>query len=54
MHQYTATFTDGVTTVVKTVNANTRVEAARVAADDNAAFAGFDDTATLTITVTQP
>jgi hypothetical protein len=54
VHSYTVTATDGVSTATKTVNANSRVEAARTALEDGATFAGFDDTATLTVTITQP
>ncbi len=53
-NSYTVTATDGVTNVSKSVAASTHVEAARTALDDAATFAGFDDTATLTVTVTQP
>jgi hypothetical protein len=53
-NSYTVTATDTVSAVTKTVTANTRIEAARTALDDHAAYAGFDDTATLTVTVTQP
>jgi hypothetical protein len=53
-NSYTVTATDGVSTAVKTIAATSHVEAARTAMDDNQAYAGFDDTATLTITVTQP
>jgi hypothetical protein len=54
MHTYTVTATDGVSNVSKQVTANSRREAAGIAMDDDAAYTGFDDSATLTITVTQP
>jgi len=53
-NSYTVTATDGVTNISKTVAASSHVEAARTALEDGATFAGFDDTATLTVTITQP
>lgn len=53
-NSYTVTATDGVSTVTKTVSAASHREAAQTALDDVPAYAAFDDTATLTITITQP
>ncbi len=51
---YTVTATDGITQVAKTVAAESHIQAAATATNDEAAYSDFDDTATLTITVTQP
>ena len=53
-NSYTVTASDGVSNVVKTVTATSHREAAQTALDDTAAYATFDDSATLTITITQP
>jgi hypothetical protein len=53
-NNYTVTATDGVSTVVKTVTAYSYIEATRTAMEDGQAYAGFDNTATLTVTTTQP
>lgn len=53
-NSYTVSATDGITTASKPVTASSHIEAARTALDDNATYTGFDDSATLTITVTLP
>jgi hypothetical protein len=53
-NNYTVTATDGVSTVVKVVTAISHIDATRTAMEDGQAYNGFDDTATLTVTTTQP
>lgn len=54
MNQYTVTISDGTTTVQKPVTASNHKAALVTATEDEYAFAGLNEAAAWTVTITQP